>query len=411
VRTIAIFLLSMVLSLLFTNACPAIQVTENLATRPARRPQWISRGDKLLLSWVTPLRLAPDPGMFTDDYMQLNYTVFAEKDKDLPKFPIKGKVLSVPSRSMGKFTFYRITQDKADPNKVFLIDVYDDGSDIREGLDVYIRKVTWNNNDTITIKTIIIDDTTNDTTTRFPPRKPNQFGMYTRVANGYPVISYIEPCLVVDNAHWLLSFLYRPIPGDNGKVYCAESMDGGKTWGAVSCIITGNPQLQAVDANDGTYYIASVIYKLTFLPVSTGNVLRGWPDDEYDKNAERGYIPYCGKLWVSKVSTNIEKPLTQLIDPNDDVNGVAVLALKDVVYVVYARGNESRGSIWIVKSMGQDQWSKPVQLTAEKACLDREPCITQFNNEIWIAFARSYNGKASVLEYVKLDNAVFGEEK
>jgi len=404
VRTIAIFLLSMVLSLLFTNACPAIQVTENLATLPARRPQWISRGDKLMLSWVTPLRLAPDTGMLTDNYMQMRYAVIAEKDKPLPKYPVKGKARSVPSRSMGKFTFYRITQDKADPNKVFLIDVYDDGSNIRQGLDVHVRKILWNGaNDTLAVDANAL---------LFPPRMPDdEYGKSPFVVDGFPRISYIEPCLVVDNAHWLLSFLDRPIPDDNGKVYCAESMDGGKTWGAVSCIITGNPQLQAVDANDGAYYIASVILELTWPLLPTGRFLHGWPDDEYDKNAERGYIPYCGKLWVSKVSTNIEKPLTQLIDPNDNVNGVAVLALKDVVYVVYARGDESRGSIWIVKSMGQDQWSKPVQLTAEKACLDREPCITQFNNEIWIAFARSYNGKASVLEYVKLDNAVFGEEK
>jgi len=123
-----------------------------------------------------------------------------------------------------------------------------------------------------------------------------------------------------------------------------------------------------------------------------------------------------GKLWLSQVTANQEQPVTQLLDAHEDVHGVAVLALKDVVYVVYARGDDTTGNIWIVKSLGDQQWSTPVQLTAaplpdgqEQAYLDREPCITQFNDEIWIAFSRSQNGKASVIEYLKLDAAVFEE--
>jgi hypothetical protein len=249
---------------------------------------------------------------------------------------------------------------------------------------------------------------------RFPPRKPDdEYGESQRVAVGYPVISYMEPCLVVNNDQWRISYLSRDLPEYGGGVFSSESTDGGKTWGAVSCVQKGDAQLQAFAAYADTSYVAAVIFEMkrVYSLAGGGQALRGWPDDEFDKNENRDHIPYFGKLWVSKVNKNMDKPLSQLIDANEDVEGVALLAIKNVVYIVYERGDSSRGSLWAVKSIGDDKWSKPIQLTNENNALDREPCITQFNNEIWIAFSRSDNGKASVIDYIKLDDKQFGDEK
>jgi hypothetical protein len=284
------------------------------------------------------------------------------------------------------------------------VDIYDDGYNARSGFDVHVRKVVYNDgNNTLAVNNMIF---------RFPPRKPDdEYGESHRVADGFPVISYVEPCIVVNSDHWRLSYLSREIPQDGGGVFTSDSIDGGKTWGAVSCIKQGCAQLQAFGAYGETSYIASVIYEENWPQLPIGRVLRGWPDDEYDKNTERDYIPYSGKLWITKINANIGKPFTQLIDQNEDVNGVAILALKNVVYIVYARGDSSKGSLWVVKSMGNDKWSKPAQLTADKKCLDREPCITQFNNEILVAYSRSYNGKASVIECIKISDILLQEDK
>jgi len=232
----SVMVLSALLALLCADACLAVQVTENLATSPARRPQWIVADNTLALTWVTPLRRDPDDSM----YRELHYAIIAQGGQPLPPYPVKGSVLSVPTQSYGKFPYCRITQDIADPRQMFWVEGYDGGSSSGLIFHMYIHKLHWNNN------TITTDYTTVRFTSRVMPDDPDLF---------------------VDHDHWVLSFL------SGGGISLAESRDGGKTWGAMSRIVPGPAELQALGAYDGAYYVASV--KGPPLPARS---VRGWPD-------------------------------------------------------------------------------------------------------------------------------------